>query len=82
MDTLLRVSAVLNSGAIGWLNKLSIVAWVESTYEMADAVYREMRTGVQQHGGGISQLIIMDPASGLPDAKSRAKLAVAFEECA
>lgn len=80
MDPLLRVTAVLETGALGWLDKLLIAVWRGSSYDGADAFYREMKAGVLRHGSGVGHLAVIEPNTPLPDAASRERIASIFDE--
>lgn len=80
MDSPVRVSAVLETGALGWRGKLLIAVWRGTSYEGADAFYREMKAGISRHGSGVGHLAVIEHGCPLPSSDSRARIASIFDE--
>lgn len=80
MDSPVRVSALLETGALGWRGKLLIAVWRGTSYEGADTFYREMKAGILRYGSGVAHLAVIEQGSSLPSSDSRARIASIFDE--
>ena len=81
MESQVRVTAVLETGAMGWLDTVLIAVWRGSSPESADVFYREMKTAVMRGATGIGHLAVIEPGAPLPDPYSRSRIASIFDEC-
>lgn len=76
----MQISAIMDDGAMGWLDKVLIAVWRGASMESADLFYEEMRRGIQIHERGLGHLAVIEPHTPLPPAEARERIASVFNE--
>jgi len=75
-----QVSAIMEDGAMGWLDKVLVAVWRGASIGSADLFYDEMRRGIVRHQRGLGHLAVIEPRTPLPPSEARERIASIFNE--